>query len=61
MKIPVIANGGAGLLSDIVEVVETTSCLSAVVACSSIFAFTDNKPIKAKAFMEDHNVKIRPL
>ena len=59
VKIPVIANGGAGLLSDIVEVVEMTSV--SAVACSSIFAFTDNKPIKAKAFMEDHNVKIRPL
>lgn len=59
VKVPVIANGGAGLLSDLIDVVEKTT--ASAVACSSIFSFTDNKPVKAKAFMEDNGIKIRPL
>ena len=55
----VVANGGAGLLYDLIDVVQQTSVSG--VACSSIFSFTDNKPVKAKAFMEDNGVKIRPL
>ena len=59
VKVPVVANGGAGLLYDLIDVVQQTSVSG--VACSSIFAFTDNKPVKAKAFMEDNGIKIRPL
>lgn len=57
--IPVIANGGAGLLHDLIEVIRETNCSAA--ACASIFAFTDNKPIKVKTFMQDHGIKIRPI
>ena len=59
VNVPVIVNSGAGLLVDLVEVVQMTN--ASAVACSSLFAFTDNKPVKAKAFMENHKVKIRPL
>ena len=59
VKVPVVANGGAGLLYDLIDVVQQTSVSG--VACSSIFSFTDNKPVKAKAFMEDNGIKIRPL
>lgn len=59
VRVPVIANGGAGLLFDLIDVVAKTS--ASAVACSSIFSFTDNKPVKAKAFMDDNGVAIRPL
>ena len=59
VNIPVIANGGAGLLYDLIEVVRETN--ASAIACSSIFAFTDNKPIKAKAFMQDHGLNVRPI
>lgn len=59
VSIPVIANGGAGLLIDLVDAVNGSN-LSAV-ACSSIFHFTDNKPVKAKAFMQDHGLRVRPI
>lgn len=59
VNVPVIGNGGCGLLYDLLEVVKKTQ-ISAV-ACSSLFAFTDNKPVKAKVFLEDNGVKTRPL
>lgn len=57
--IPVIANGGAGLLVDLLDAVKIGN--ASAVACSSIFAFTDNKPIKVKAFMYDHGLDVRPI
>ena len=59
VTIPVIANGGAGMLSDLLDVIEKGQ--ASAVACSSIFNFTDNKPIKVKAFMQDQNVNVRPI
>lgn len=59
VSIPVIANGGAGLLYDLIEVVEKTNASAA--ACSSIFAFTDNKPIKVKSFMQYKGLNVRPI
>lgn len=59
VQIPVIASGGAGLLYDLLEVVREGH--ASAVACSSIFSFTDNKPIKAKAFMQDHGLQVRPI
>ena len=59
VDIPVIASGGAGLLSDLIDVVETAGASAA--ACSSLFHFSDNKPIKAKAFMQDHHLNVRPI
>lgn len=59
VNVPVIGSGGCGLLYDLIEVVNKTQV--SAVACSSLFAFTDNKPVKAKAFMDDNGIKIRPL
>jgi cyclase len=59
VDIPVIACGGCGELQDLVEVVNIGHASAA--ACSSLFAFTDNKPIKAKAFMQTAGINIRPI
>jgi cyclase len=59
VDIPVIINGGAGLLSDLVEGIKKTGASAA--AASSLFAFTDNKPVKARAFMLQHHVHVRPI
>ncbi len=58
VSIPVIGNGGAGLLSDLVAVIQQGGASAA--ACASIFNFTDNKPIKARAFMQQYGVHVRP-
>lgn len=59
VNIPVIANGGAGLLIDLLDVVNEGK--ASAVACSSIFCFTDNKPIKVKSFLQDHGLAVRPI
>ncbi len=59
VNIPVIANGGAGLLIDLLEVVREGK--ASAVACSSIFCFTDNKPIKVKSFLQDQGLAVRPI
>lgn len=59
VDIPVIACGGCGELQDLVEAVNVGR--ASAVACSSLFAFTDNKPIKAKAFMQTAGINIRPI
>lgn len=59
VNIPVIANGGAGLLLDLIDAATKTH--ASAVACSSLFHFSDNKPIKAKAFMQDHGLSVRPI
>lgn len=59
VSIPVIANGGAGLLVDLIDA--ATKTRASAVACSSLFHFSDNKPIKAKAFLQDHGVNVRPI
>lgn len=57
--IPVIAAGGCGLLQDLVDAIAQGRASS--VACSSLFAFSDNKPIKAKAFMQTAGINVRPI
>jgi imidazole glycerol-phosphate synthase subunit HisF len=59
VTIPVIASGGCGLLIDLVEAV--TIAGASAVACSSLFHFTDNKPIKARSFMLSQGVDVRPI
>lgn len=59
VKIPVIALGGVGTLQDIAEGIQIGH--ASAVACSSIFNFTDNKPIKAKAYLKEAGVQVRPL
>jgi cyclase len=59
VNIPVIANGGAGLLVDLID--GATKTHASAIACSSLFHFSDNKPIKAKAFLQDNGVSVRPI
>ena len=59
VDVPVIACGGCGQLQDLVEAASTGR--ASAVACSSLFAFTDNKPIKAKAFMQTSGINVRPI
>jgi cyclase len=59
VSIPVIANGGAGLLVDLIDAATKTH--ASAIACSSLFHFSDNKPIKAKAFLQDHGISVRPI
>ena len=49
VNVPVIALGGVGILQDLVDgIVEGGA---SAVACSTLFSFTDNKPVKANAYM----------
>ena len=57
--IPVIALGGAGLLQDIVDVYYSSN--PSAIAMSSIFHFTDNKPVKANAYAIENGIKARSI
>lgn len=59
VSIPVIALGGVGTLQDLADGVLKAG--ASALACSSIFNFTDNKPIKAKAFVREAGVEVRPI
>jgi cyclase len=58
VRIPVIASGGVGSLQHLVEGV-TIGGASAVSA-ASIFHFTDQSVIKAKAYMRNAGLHVRP-
>ena len=55
--IPVIANGGASSMQDMVDAVFEGH--ASAVGVASIFHFTDLSPIKAKAFMKRYGVNVR--
>jgi cyclase len=57
VQIPVIASGGAGTLRHLVEAV--TDGHASAVAVGSLFHFTDQSPIKARAFMRVAGVNVR--
>ena len=57
VDIPVIASGGAGKMRDFVEAV--TEGHASGVAAASIFHFTDQSPIKVKAFMKRNGINVR--
>ena len=59
VRVPVIVSGGCGLLIDLVRAVNDGG--ASAVAAASLFAFTDNKPVKAKSFMQVHGSKVRPI
>ncbi len=59
VDVPIIANGGVGTLQDLVDGVKI-GCADAV-AASSIFHFTDQSPIKAKTFMQEAGINVRPI
>jgi cyclase len=57
LSVPVVASGGAGTLQHLVEAL----CLghASAVAVGSLFHFTDQSPIKARAFMRVAGVDVR--
>lgn len=58
VSIPVIASGGVGSLEDLKKgIVEGHA---SAVAAASIFHFTDQSPIKARKYLFDHGVAVRP-
>ena len=57
VRIPVIASGGVGKLQDFVDGIVTGH--ASAVAAASLFHFTDQSPIKAKAFMKRYGIKVR--
>ena len=57
LKIPVIACGGAGKLKDFADAFKE-SHVSAV-AAGSIFHFTDQSPIKARAYLKESKINVR--
>lgn len=48
VNIPIIALGGVGILQDLIDGLLAGAT---AVACSTLFHFTDNKPVKANAFV----------
>ena len=55
--IPVIAHGGVGTLAHLKEGI--TLGHASGVAAASIFHFTDQSPIKARAYLKDNHVNVR--
>ncbi len=57
VRVPVIASGGAGTLQHLVDAVKQADV--SAVAVGSLFHFTDQSPIKARAFMKVAGVDVR--
>jgi cyclase len=57
VSIPVIASGGAGTLAHLVEV--TRDGNASAVAVGSLFHFTDQSPIKARAYLRGAGINVR--
>lgn len=57
VNIPVIASGGAGTLQHLVDAINVGQ--ASAVAVGSLFHFTDQSPIKARAFMKVAGVNVR--
>lgn len=57
VKIPVIASGGAGNYQDMIDVVN--KCGANAVAAASMFHFTEQTPLGAKAAMELAGIPVR--
>ena len=56
VDVPVIASGGAGKVQDLVEALRIGA---AAVAAASLFHFTDQSPIKAKAYLRRAGIAVR--
>jgi imidazole glycerol-phosphate synthase subunit HisF len=56
VEVPVIASGGAGKPHDLVEALRSGA---AAVAAASLFHFTDQSPIKTKAYLKRAGIAVR--
>lgn len=59
VSVPVIVNGGAGNFMHLAEAFTKTD-ISAT-ACSSLFHFGDNNPIRARSYLRNLNIPMRVL
>ena len=59
IHIPVIASGGAGNFMHLADLFNQTSASAA--ACSSLFHFGDNNPIRARSYVKNLGVPMRIL
>ena len=57
VSIPVIAHGGAGKLDDFRSAIIEGGATA--IAAASIFHFTDQSPIKARSYLQYHNINVR--
>ena len=57
VNIPVVAVGGVGTLNDVVDGFKKGGAHA--LGCSSIFHFTDNKPVKVNAFADVSGMQVR--
>lgn len=57
LEVPVISSGGAGTLQHLVDAISDGH--AAAVAVGSLFHFTDQSPIKARAFMRVAGIDVR--
>ena len=58
-SLPVIGSGGAGNFEHIYELFSKTKCSGA--ACSSIFHFGDNNPIRAASYLRNKGVEMKKI
>jgi len=57
VEVPVIASGGAGSLQHLADAIELGH--ASAVSVGSLFNFTDQSPIKARAFMRVRGIEVR--
>jgi cyclase len=56
VSVPVIASGGAGTYTHMLEAIEAGA---SAVAAASIFHFTEQTPLEAKRYLREHGVPVR--
>ena len=59
VNIPVIASGGAGNYQDMIDAVNESGANA--VAAASMFHFTEQTPLGAKATMKNAKIPVKPL
>ena len=59
IQIPLVANGGASGLLNLVETFNETDV--SALAMSSIYHFSDNNPIRARAYLKNHGIPIKKV
>lgn len=57
-SVPLIVNGGAGNYNHLLDGFNVGAD---AVACSSLFHFADNNPIRAKAFLKNYNINLKRI
>jgi cyclase len=57
VNIPVIASGGAGTFSHMLEAIRDAQ--ASAVAAASLYLFTQCTPLEAKAFLSKHGIPVR--